>query len=92
MAKRANVFSLWILVWGGWVFGIDFEKDTPWTVSLNSLWQFRTANISESELLKTFYSIDYYDRGWKFISVPSNWELQGFEEPRRGSGITGEDS
>ncbi len=82
MAKRANVFSLWILVWGGWVFGIDFEKDTPWTVSLNSLWQFRTANISESELLKTFYSIDYDDRGWKFISVPSNWELQGFEEPR----------
>jgi beta-galactosidase len=82
MAGRAKVFGLWLFVWTAWAFGIDFDKDSPWTVSLNSSWQFRTANLSEIELLNTFSSIDYDDRGWKSIPVPSNWELEGFEEPR----------
>jgi beta-galactosidase len=82
MIRRAVLFGLWIVVWSGWAFGIDFEKDSPWTVSLNSAWQFRTANLSERELLRTFCSIDFDDRGWTSIPVPSNWELEGFEEPR----------
>lgn len=82
MAVRTKLLGMVFLLWTVCASGIVFEPDSRRTLSLNSAWQFRLADLSDSELLNTFSSIDYDDRGWKSIPVPSHWELQGFEEPR----------
>lgn len=82
MADRAKLLGMVFLLWTVCASGIVFETESRWTLSLNSAWQFRLADLSDSELLNTFSSIDFDDRGWKSIPVPSNWELQDFEEPR----------
>ncbi len=53
---------------------------SPWYKSLNGKWKFTySPDIKESE--KDFYRMDMQDKDWKTITVPSNWELQGFGEP-----------
>lgn len=53
---------------------------SPWYKSLNGNWKFTySPDIKESE--KDFYRTDLQDEDWKNITVPSNWELQGFGEP-----------
>lgn len=53
---------------------------SPWYKSLNGNWKFTySQDIKESE--KDFYRTDLQDEDWKNITVPSNWELQGFGEP-----------
>ena len=53
---------------------------SPWYKSLNGSWKFTySPDIKESE--KDFYRTDLQDEDWKNITVPSNWELQGFGEP-----------
>jgi beta-galactosidase len=79
--KTKQYSWLWLL-WTAASFGIDFEKDSPWTLSLNTDWRFKLADRSQQTLLETFCRPDFDDAGFQSIPVPSNWELQGFEEPR----------
>ncbi len=48
--------------------------------SLNGVWRFRyDGDVAQSP--KDFYRTDYDDSGWSAITVPSNWEMQGFGAP-----------
>ena len=53
--------------------GVFYYKNPKPDISLNGLWQFRTG---DSKLWK---SQTYKDNSWKRISVPGNWENQGFK-------------
>lgn len=53
---------------------------SPWYKSLNGKWKFAySPTIEKSE--KDFYHENLQDEDWSDITVPSNWELQGFGEP-----------
>ncbi|MCX5883539.1 MAG: glycoside hydrolase family 2, partial [Deltaproteobacteria bacterium] len=47
---------------------------------LNGKWKFFFANTPEGTP-KDFFLPNYNDKGWSDISVPSNWEMQGFGDP-----------
>lgn len=49
-------------------------------VSLNGVWKF---NWSKNPALRPadFYEVNYNDKEWKSIKVPSNWEIEGFGVP-----------
>jgi beta-galactosidase len=53
---------------------------SPFIQSLNGIWQF---NLSHTPDVRPFYFFkDDYDTGdWKTITVPGNWELQGYDVP-----------
>lgn len=55
------------------------DNDEKWQKSLNGTWKFML-NGPEKE----FYTETFNDTGWQEIKVPSNWEMQGFEEPYYG--------
>ena len=58
----------------------DNLQKSPWQHSLNGTWKFIYApTITES--IKDFYRTDLPDNNWDIITVPSNWEIQGFGEP-----------
>ena len=48
--------------------------------SLNGIWKFNWVKIP-ADRPKNFYEIDYDDRSWGEIDVPSNWELRGYGIP-----------
>jgi len=49
-------------------------------LSLNGEWQFRWTKTPE-ERIKDFYRTDYNATGWKTITVPANWEVNGYGTP-----------
>jgi beta-galactosidase len=49
-------------------------------LSLNGTWKFNFANTPE-ETPKDFFVSSFNDKAWSNISVPSNWEMQGFGDP-----------
>ena len=49
-------------------------------LSLNGKWKFHFANIPEGTP-SGFFASDFDDKKWSEISVPSNWEMQGFGDP-----------
>lgn len=51
-----------------------------WQHSLNGVWKFIYAPTIAASI-KDFYRIDLPDSNWDTITVPSNWEIQGFGEP-----------
>lgn len=52
------------------------------TLSLNGTWQFALAkDEAAADALSGFYSADYKPTTFQPTPVPSNWALQGFEEP-----------
>jgi beta-galactosidase len=53
---------------------------SPWALSLNGTWKFHYADTPEGTP-EGFYRINYNDRSWDTIHVPSNWEMQGFSDP-----------
>ena len=58
----------------------DNPQKSSWQYSLNGTWKFVYApSIAES--IKDFYRTDLSDNDWDTITVPSNWEIQGFGEP-----------
>ena len=58
----------------------DNPQKSPWQYSLNGTWKFVYApSIAES--IRDFYRTDLSDDDWDTITVPSNWEIQGFGEP-----------
>jgi len=62
----------------------DASKADRWqnqnVLSLNGIWKFNFANTPE-ETPKDFFVSNFNDKAWSNISVPSNWEMQGFGDP-----------
>ncbi len=50
-------------------------------ISLNGEWDFRFISPTMNIDTVSFKSKDIPSQGWSKINVPSNWEMQGFEEP-----------
>ena len=57
------------------------QNDGRYTVCLNGQWKFSLVDANDIEVLSEFYKKDYDVEKWADITVPSNWEMQGFEEP-----------
>ena len=56
------------------------EKSGDRTLSLNGEWHFRwTKTPAERE--KNFYRPDFDATAWKMLSVPANWEVNGYGTP-----------
>ncbi|MBR5697598.1 MAG: beta-galactosidase [Prevotella sp.] len=56
------------------------EKDCPEIVSLDGQWLFHWSRKPE-ERPKEFYRLDYDVSQWGKITVPGNWQLQGYGTP-----------
>ena len=48
---------------------------------LNGDWKFSLVKNPDM-VLKDFFHVDFKDKGWKSIPVPSNWQMQGYETPK----------
>lgn len=59
--------------------GLD-RTTSKWYQSLNGRWKFHWSADPNSRPVD-FYKPDYDIRGWDDITVPSNWQLQGFGVP-----------
>ncbi|MDO4496512.1 MAG: glycoside hydrolase family 2 TIM barrel-domain containing protein [Bacteroidales bacterium] len=56
------------------------EAECSEIVSLNGQWSFHWSKDPDSRI-KNFYSADFDTQSWDKISVPGNWQLQGFGKP-----------
>jgi beta-galactosidase len=59
---------------------INNKDKSPAYLSLNGIWKFHYAETPEG-ILPGFFARNFNDRSWKIISLPSNWEMQGFGDP-----------
>lgn len=57
----------------------DFAK-SPYFRSLNGTWRFRWSK-NPDQRPTGFHAPGYDDNGWDRIAVPSNWEIEGYQEP-----------
>lgn len=57
----------------------DYSK-SPYYQSLNGQWKFNYVD-RHADRIKDFYRTDLNDGGWANLTVPSNWELNGFGVP-----------
>jgi beta-galactosidase len=57
----------------------DYSR-SPFYQSLNGTWKF-VYTAKHADRINDFYRTDLNSSNWKDISVPSNWELQGFGIP-----------
>jgi len=58
-----------------------FEKDnSTWVKSLNGKWKFHWVK-KPADRPKEFYKSNYEVSDWDEITVPANWELQGYGTP-----------
>ena len=55
------------------------RKASPYVRLLNGKWKFHLAKSPESAPAE-FYRPEYDSSGWADISVPGNWQLQGFDD------------
>ncbi|UUW08313.1 DUF4981 domain-containing protein [Flavobacterium plurextorum] len=55
-------------------------ENSPYFHSLNGDWKFSLVKTPDQRPLD-FYKPDFDDRKWDNISVPSNWEMLGFDIP-----------
>ena len=49
-------------------------------LSLNGEWRFRWTKTPD-ERVRDFYRVDYDDAQWAILSVPANWEVNGYGTP-----------
>ncbi|MDR1883348.1 MAG: DUF4981 domain-containing protein [Prevotella sp.] len=56
------------------------REESPWYLSLNGDWKFHWV-AKPGDRPVDFYRVNYNDRSWKTIPVPSNWEMQGYGTP-----------
>lgn len=56
------------------------QSDSPYFLSINGKWKFHWVKMP-SDRPKNFYRIDYNDKDWNEISVPSNWQMHGYDIP-----------
>jgi len=55
-------------------------QESPWFMSLNGIWKFKWVGKPEKRPLD-FFKLDYDVSGWDKITVPANWQLQGYGTP-----------
>ncbi|AQT67998.1 Beta-galactosidase [Anaerohalosphaera lusitana] len=55
-------------------------EESPFYLPLNGQWRFNWAAVP-AERPAEFYKLDYNVSGWDMISVPSNWQLEGYGVP-----------
>ncbi len=61
---------------------VVFDRNDPAHVlSLNGDWQFQWLENAEGGIPENFYHPDFNAAGWDVITVPSNWEMKGYELP-----------
>lgn len=65
-------------------------EDSANVKSLNGDWQFKWLDSKQEQLLNSFYQPGFEPSDWDMIRVPSNWEMQGYEQPAYGTSITEE--
>jgi beta-galactosidase len=56
------------------------ESNSPDYVSLDGAWKFNYVNSPDQRPF-WFFKDDYDTRDWKDISVPSNWQMKGYDVP-----------
>ena len=56
------------------------RNNSPRKKSLNGKWKFNFAS-SPQKVPKEFYKTNFSDKSWNLITVPSNWELEGYGKP-----------
>ena len=56
------------------------RENSPYFLSLNGKWKFHWAPRPEERPVN-FYKPEFDDASWKMISVPGNWETQGYGTP-----------
>lgn len=56
------------------------QKPGDRTVSLNGAWRFRWVPVPEQRSLD-FYKSNFDDSKWSLLTVPANWELNGYGTP-----------
>ena len=56
------------------------KANNPSIVSLNGIWKFKWSPDPQSRP-ENFHKTGYRTEGWDNITVPGNWELQGFGTP-----------
>ena len=74
---------------------LDIPKQSVYQVrdkmeiqTLNGKWKFKyveNKNIPSS--LAGFTEVSFDDSSWEYITVPSNWETEGFKTPQYGADI-----
>ena len=57
----------------------DYTR-SPWFLTLDGNWKFNWSPTPD-ERPKDFFKTDFNTTNWKEITVPSNWELQGYGIP-----------
>ncbi|HLP37708.1 glycoside hydrolase family 2 TIM barrel-domain containing protein [Lacibacter sp.] len=58
----------------------DDEFKSPYYQSLNGIWKFNYVSKPADRPIG-FFNSNFDDNNWKNITVPSNWEIQGFGVP-----------
>lgn len=56
------------------------DNESEFYKSLNGRWKFDIVK-KPSERPNDFYKVDFDDSNWNEITVPSNWELEGYDIP-----------
>lgn len=56
------------------------KNKSPYYQSLNGIWKFHWVACPEKRPVD-FFKTDFNDSSWKSITVPSNWEMQGYGTP-----------
>ncbi|HJZ38760.1 MAG TPA: glycoside hydrolase family 2 TIM barrel-domain containing protein [Bacteroidales bacterium] len=61
-------------------FSSETSRESPWSLLLNGDWKFHwSKNPSERPL--DFFKQEYDITAWKTITVPSDWQMQGYDYP-----------
>lgn len=60
---------------------IGDRTSSQWCKYLNGQWKFNFAENPEKRI-KDFYKVDYDCNKWPEITVPSHWQLQGYDYPQ----------
>ncbi|MFA5432948.1 MAG: glycoside hydrolase family 2 TIM barrel-domain containing protein, partial [Candidatus Paceibacterota bacterium] len=59
---------------------IPLKSNSENVLSLNGRWKFHFSNTPEGTP-NNFFALNFDDQKWSEITVPSNWEMQGFGDP-----------
>src|SRR5271157_4463205 len=77
--RRAGWHARWVLPLAALAAAC---AQTSQVISLNGTWDFAlAADAAAADRLAGFYQDGFPGGGFRPIVVPSNWALQGFEEP-----------
>jgi beta-galactosidase len=55
-------------------------QESPWFMNLNGTWKFKWVGKPEERPVE-FFKTEFDISGWDEITVPSNWQLQGYGTP-----------